>query len=126
MLMGGFSAFAVGFVSNMYGRFFDGNAFVVMVGSSRTKAKATSVRFFCYTDHWYPFPSALWTWKRGSPELRVRPDGGIVVLLPERVPDSPAADLCFNRTYGGTWDFSGCRTPHPESPARGWLVQLVM
>lgn len=27
-----FSAFAVGFLSNIYGRFFDGNAFVVMVG----------------------------------------------------------------------------------------------
>ena len=35
-----FSAFAVGLVSNLYGRFFNGNAFVVMVGSSQADAKA--------------------------------------------------------------------------------------
>lgn len=39
MLIGGFSAFAVGFVSNMYGRFFNGNAFVVMVRSPRIEAR---------------------------------------------------------------------------------------
>ena len=43
MLMRGFSAFAVGFVSNIYGRFFNGNAFVVMVGSPHIEAKATFV-----------------------------------------------------------------------------------
>lgn len=41
-ILDGSSAFAVGFVSNMYGRFFDGNAFVVMVGSPRIEAKANS------------------------------------------------------------------------------------
>ena len=31
MLMAVYRAFAVGFVANLYGRFFSGNAFVIMV-----------------------------------------------------------------------------------------------
>lgn len=78
------------------------------------------------SDHRYSFPSAFRPWKRGSAELCVRPDFGIVVLLPERIPDGLAADLCFDWTYGRTRHFFGRRTPCPESPARWWLVQLVM
>lgn len=78
------------------------------------------------SDHRYSFPSAFWSWEWGPPELCVRPDVGVIIILPERIPDSLAVDLRFDWTYSRTRYFFGSRAPSPESSAGQWLVQFVM
>ena len=109
-------AFAVGFVSNLYGRFFEGNAFVVMVS-----ILFPALLFFIFvltcenpTDHRHPLPTPLGPRKRRLVQLCLGPGLWLECVVLERVRHGAAVDQYEYWIDGGSGhQFGGC-TPDSE------------
>ena len=67
-------AFAVGFVSNLYARFFKGNAFVIMVSGHDNQSwyASTCSLSLIHIDHCDPVPTAVGCRERRFVHLRIR------------------------------------------------------
>ena len=119
VLMRWFSAFAVGFVSNVYGRFFNGNAFVVMVNPPQ-RYQLSELNIF--TDHRHPLPGPFWSWQRRTAQLCIRSNLWVFGVVSERVPDGIAVDFGGDWAYSWAGNFVGGGASGAESEEGGWDV----
>ena len=124
-------ALAVGFLANLYGRFFNGNAFVIMVrpslsffGIRATRSLTSDARRCAHLDHGDPLPAAIGPRERRAVHVRVAAGGGVelVDVVPVRVPDRAAARVGLDRAHGRAGDIDCARAPDPVEEAGGGRV----